>query len=65
MPGILKIIMGPKINDKYIQEAARKDQRTKLQAKFFFKSARGMKISIDTQKIPIIPIETARNVPAP
>ena len=57
--------MGPKINDKYIQEAARKDQRTKLQAKFFFKSARDMKISIDTQTIPIIPIEIARSVPAP
>ena len=57
--------MGPKINDQYIQKAARKDQRTELQAKFFFKSAKGMKISIDIQKIPVIPTEKSRNVPAP
>lgn len=57
--------MGPKINDQYIQKAARKDQRTELQAKFFFKSAKGMKISIDTQKIPVIHIGTSRNASAP
>lgn len=63
MPEILKIIMGPKINDQYIQKAARKTKELNFKQKFF-KSARGMKNSKDRQKILVIPIETARNVPA-